>query len=281
MNKCAIFVITKDRSMQYEACIRSIKNNFPEAPIYTLAKYSNQESSNRYFQVYQEHKLIYNTEENNFRPDFIKLLNQISEKYEYVSGFTDDSIVFEKLDLDLPTLLSPFKNPNLFTISLRLGLNTTVQDIDNPNNSLQIPLEFDSNYPEFFIWDWQKQPLDKNTGYGISLDGHIYRTKELLALTKTIDFANLREWEGRLIGLVRGNANVPNLMGCLTYSHCVNLPYNFTQYPFHETVGPYGVSIKQLNELFDQNYRFDLEQMFTDVKPRGSHWYVKPVFKRI
>lgn len=287
MKDLAVFIVTKDRPLLLWGLLESIEQSIPclvGRPVFVLYKNSNLEYSRAFDTVCERFPWISPIPEYDFREDFLGTLESISDLKKYCLAFTDDTFLYSRLSYELlEDGLKLFENPNFWTLSLRIGLNTIVQDPENPDNEMKIPAEFEDGVNA--VWDWREDYLkhrqDKNTNYPMSLDGHIYRSEDLLAISEQIQFNNLREWEGELIGRIRKkNINIPNLMGCFAQSYCVNLPYSMTQPPFFEKQGPYGVSTKGMLELFEEGYRLDLEKMFETQKIIGSHQYIPQEYKR-
>lgn len=274
----SVFIITKDRPTQFLACLESLRQNFGRFRTHVLYKITN-EATRPYYKTFAKDTI--DVEEiGDFKPALISTLKSIVT--DLCLFLTDDTIFYRPLNPSLVgPVISSFTNKDLFTFSLRLGENTTVQDIENPHIKLVVPPKLSEWNSSYHSWNWQLQSLNSNCGYPISMDGHFYRTKDIIALSEQIEFRNLREWEGNLIGHVRGNIDVPPLMSCLPLSYCVNVPFNFTQHPFTATVGPYGISLAQLNQKLIDGQKMDWQAMVQNIKICGSHQYLESKFKSI
>ncbi len=286
-NPLAIFLVTKDRPMQAECCINSLARNIidaKEVPLYILAKSSTPHIEKCYEEVVKQYRgrfeYIVCRHEGDFRQNFLDTLEHLSRLYEYGLYMTDDEIFYEKFRSSLKALTSGLRYwPEILTISLRLGENTTQQNPDDPSDIIKIPTKFFVTYEASTdthraqaMWNWREQDPVRNTGYPISLDGHLYRTEELLALSNKISFKNLREWEGELLHYVQKvDKSVPSYMTCFDISHCVNTSINMVQPPYFDKVGPHGKTVAELQQLYDDGYRVDLVETFKDLKVVGSH----------
>lgn len=299
-------LITKDRPMQADACLSSLfkfsGDLIEKVHIITFA------SNNEFYDGYKQY-LNYNgpfyhkiqvtweyvppnrialpfvTPAVRFREAFLSVLKQISENSDLVLGLTDDTLFHSPIKFTKKELLDYFDEDLDLCFSLRLGVNTKVQDIDTGKLMISPP---DSSYDEvthlrsgdkFLSWLWKTRSLDDNTGYPISLDGCIYSSKYLYNASASVPFNNLREWEGNLVGQERSNCKLP-FMSCPAHSVCVNVPLNMVQPPWHKTVGPYGISALELNDKFTGGWEVDLDKMFSGVRIIGSHAYIKPEFKK-
>lgn len=288
--RLAVFIPTKDRPLQFECCLQSISKNLFAAEscdIYVLAKYANESIRKDYLDICHSYRIksglsIRVIREESFRHDFLDTLCFIKNNYRYVIGLTDDTIVWRPYIFPLHILTSDLSDSNIFTLSLRLGENTTIQNPDNPNEKIVIPSSFHeySTGPKQAYWNWDNRELSTNCQYPISLDGHVYRSNDLFELSSKIPFKNLREWEGELMAYVTGNPDIPPVMTCYDMSYTVNVSCNLTQYPFIEKMGPYGKSLVELQKLFDDGYRVDLNETLKNIKIEGSHQYVQLHFKR-
>ena len=111
-----------------------------------------------------------------------ELLSLISSDFEYTAFFTEGDILFDIINED--DIISAFSDEEVFCFSLRLGENTTHCNALNIVNNL-----YDQEVVGDIIkWEWSKHYLD--FGCPLSLDGHIFRTKEIYKLVKNIPFKN-------------------------------------------------------------------------------------------
>lgn len=273
-DRFAVFILSFDRPLQFEVCLRSVITNLNVGEpydIYVLSKGSNQHIQQCYEDICNKPNnagaTIFHTEESGSFVDSFESHLEHLRQYEACLYLVDDSIVYSPLHFSLDHILNDLNDPEVFTTSLRLGLNTTQQDPENRSHTIEVPKELK--------WCWGDKPPVNNLYYPISLDGHIYRPSELYDLTKKIKYSNLREWEGELIAYVHTHTDeVPPLMSCLEYSYCVNLIYNQTLPPFNKTMGPFGKSTEELQKMYNMGYRVDLKKTFENVMVDASHMYL-------
>jgi hypothetical protein len=262
---------TKDRAPQLDILLQSLSRlNFIDN-IVVLWKASSDKFKQGYQKAFDNNDVIdVMVEEKNFYEDYFKSLDYCDD---YVLGLTDDTFVYREAPFNQAELLSTFSYDTL-CVSLRLGLNTVIQDIANPNKMFSIPQEEELIVEggKFLRWDWQKVGLDWNTGYPISLDGHIYKKEVLTNLSKAVEFKNLREWEGNLVYYAKENLKSLNKMVCWEKSLCVNIPINMVQPPYNINVSPFAQDYRKMNEEFINGERFYVDYKENEIK--GSHWYL-------
>lgn len=111
-----------------------------------------------------------------------ELLGLISSDYEYTAFFTEGDILFNVINES--EIIDTLSDEEVLCFSLRLGENTTHCNALNMVNNL-----YDQEVAGNIIkWEWSKHYLD--FGCPLSLDGHIFRTKEIYKLVKNIPFKN-------------------------------------------------------------------------------------------
>lgn len=180
-----IYIWSRDRACQLETLLYSIDQNDIDWPIEVLYSWSN----DKYLTGYKVLRDIYPEVKWSPKSDGkSQLLSSIKEN-DYFTIVTDDCWFFNK-----PT------NVNLddvFTFSLRLGLNTIVQDHFAKTYQPILIDYIDEN--ETIKWSIvNKHPLH-NYGYPFSMDGHIYRSSDLIPLLESINFTKPSELEGNLL----------------------------------------------------------------------------------
>lgn len=121
-------ILSKDRPAQVHLCVESIKKNasyiFPNISV--LYKASNTNYQNGYEIVKKTFPDVSWVEESNYYNDVLELTD---ESFYLTSFFTDDDILYEYIPTDLDNIVNLFEEIDLIaTLSLRLGLNTFIQD---------------------------------------------------------------------------------------------------------------------------------------------------------
>lgn len=263
-------VFSKDRPSQLHLLIESINKNAPFMfNLNVLYTYSNQEFEKGYEVLKDICKTkLWNVnfiKESNFKEDLIDL---VKSDYKYTTFFTDDDVLFGEIDYE--TIEKSLLNEDIFCFSLRLGKNTTHCYTENQNNQIVLSGEKDN----YIFWDWQKSWYD--FGYPLSVDGHIFRTKEILKLSKPLNFQNPNTYEASL----QIYDSFPRIMmaGYKDGSKLVGVPVNVVQNVFKNRKGEsFNVSTKDLNDKFISGQFIDLKKMdFSNVV--GAHQEIEYKF---
>ena len=118
-------------------------------------------------------------------------------KTKYICGIVDDCIFYKRVPLSSGQVCSIIdSDDNIFCFSLRLGLNTYIQNhitqtymplwtIENPlppsRNLSSEDMLLRRGYaesPSCLAWNWSERNWTSNYGYPISLDGHMASFKQ-------------------------------------------------------------------------------------------------------
>ena len=281
---------SKDRACQLRLLLESIKQNADGifTKIHILYTASNDEYEAGYIKL-QEEEILDNIEwqkEKDFTKDFIGAINDYSS--DYICGIVDDCVFYKKLPSGVELIEQEFKD-DVFCFSFRMGLNTTVQNYLQPERRYQLK---DANVDKHFVkWNWKEWDSILNYGYPISLDGHIYRGKELATLTTKYKFDYLRQWEGVLAGNTRRDKtnDLGDHMVAYRQNVLFSIPCNCVQDPplISGQINPYTEDDLNERYLKDEVIDFDsLECMFQNVswchneiplefKPLKEHEYAR------
>lgn len=240
-----VIIFSKDRAAQLDLFLRSMPCRL-QYPI-TIFTYSDEKFKDGYLALSQWRGDIY--EQGNFKNN---LLWAVEDMEKYTVFFTDDDIFINPLP-ELTTLPD-----DVACLSLRL----------NPQMNYCYTLNRFQNAPKMvqngnvYKWDWQG--ADADYGYPMSLDGHIFRTADILPLLKKLDYTNPNELEGQL---ARHPINRPKMM-CFDKSVIMNNPINRVQDTVPNRHGT--ISAEWLNEQFLQGKRIKLEP-FLGYEPNACH----------
>jgi hypothetical protein len=167
----------------------------------------------------------------------------IDPELPYTLFFVDDNILKENFDVGCSEMKIFEDNPDILCLSLRL--------YSGINYCYTIPCESPApNLGTANTWEWEGQPGD--WGYPMSLDGHIFRTQEILDIMKGLDYKSPNTLEGHL-------ANQPikrPKMICLDNSVVVNNPCNKVQVDNGNHCG--NVEAEFLNTMYLVNRQISL-----------------------
>jgi len=260
---------SKDRACQLRLLLESIKQNANGifTKIHVLYTTSNEGYEAGYIKL-QEEEILDNIEwqkEKDFTKDFIGAINDYSS--DYICGIVDDCVFYKKLPSGVELIEKEFED-DVFCFSFRMGLNTVTQNYLQPERKYHLK---DANVDKYFIkWNWKDWDSVLNYGYPISLDGHIYRGKELATLTTKYKFDYLRQWEGVLAGNTRRDKtnDLGDHMVAYRQNVLFSIPCNCVQEPPIPSgvTNPYTESDLNKGYLDGQIIDFNaLEPMFQNV----------------
>jgi len=260
-----IIVFSKDRPLQLELFIRSFNKyvkDFDKYVINVLYTFSNINYKNGYNKLismdYQNVKYI---REYNFKQNLIELINGSNE---YTVFFVDDNIFINNIDFN-DNQSEIFKSdPDILCRSLRLNPNLTYCYTEGVQ--MLKPYFIQNN-----IFHWRGQKGD--FGYPMSLDGHIFRTGEILPYIINLDYYNPNLLEGKMA--IRP-LNLPKMI-CYDKSIIVNNPCNKVQNVNNNKHG--NISVEELNNNFLNGYIISTEN--TDgFENNACHQEIEIILKK-
>ena len=258
-------VFSKDRPMQLELFIRSFNRyvkNFDEYIINILYTYSNNDFKKGYNKlINMECTNVNFIKENNFKSD---LINLVDESADFTVFFVDD-VVFKNNFNFYDNQMDMFKNDNeILCRSLRL----------HPNLTYCYPMKLKINKrPNFlenniFYWKGEQGPY----GYPMSVDGNIFRTKEILRFVRGLDYKNPNSFEGIM---ATNNLNLSKMV-CYNKSVIVNNPCNIVQTNNPNIHG--NVNADKLNNKFLEGCIISLDN-FNGIENISCHQEIEINFE--
>ena len=237
-----VIIFSKDRAAQLDLLLRSMPDEF-RVVCEVIAKYSNPIFYDGYMKHDPESWFC-------FESDFKTDLRESLAWYDPLTMFlTDDDIFINPLP-EIPELPD-----NVACLSLRL----------NPRMNYCYTLNRKQTPPKMQpgnIWNWRL--ADADYGYPMSLDGHIFRTADILPLLENLDYHDPNSLEA---ALARNPINRPMMM-CFDKSVIVNNPINRVQDTIKNRYG--NVSAEWINEQYLAGRRIKLEP-FIGIEPNACH----------
>jgi len=219
-------------------------DEFKDCKINILYTYSNDKFKDGYEKLFK----IHNDENINYIKETLKfkehLISLIDPNNPYLVFFVDDIVWKNKFSLSSHQFKLFTLNNDILTLSLRLHKNLTYC---YPAGIHMVPPQFETNN----LFKWQGQPGDY--GYPMSLDGHFFRTNDILPIIKAIPFNNPNSFEAILSCYP---LNKPKMI-CFDESVIMNLPINKVQ-AFNNNVHG-NISAEFLNDQFLNDFIIDLE----------------------
>jgi hypothetical protein len=270
-------IFSKNRACQLDLLLRSMRQNLPNfRNIFVLYHATTPEFEQGYeliHQRFQEFDTLIHPQ-SNFQFDTMDFLYRSKE---YVCFFVDDNIIYRPCDIDGEFIDTAFTMPNLTCFTLRLGKNTIVQDQYN-NQPTVFPENLmlgniDNEY--VLLWNWQTIQCFGNFGYPFSVDGHIYKTEDILPLLN-YEFDTPNAFEGRF----DKNKFNTNLMCCFEQSVLVNNPINIVGSSNNNAGLYYGQTLEELNKKYLDNHQISLNSIMEE-NIVGCHQEMKIEFERM
>lgn len=242
-----IIIFSKDRACQLELTIRSMKWAFAEFSINLikiLYTYSSDDFKKGYEKVMELHsdKNIVWCKETSFKTDLLTLFDK-AEKHTVF--FVDDDVFKEPFSLQDKKFKIFDSHGDILCLSLRLHTKLTYCYTLAIN---QKPPLF--NRDNVFLWYRQ----NGDYGYPMSLDGHIFRTKEIISHLLYLPYNNPNSLEAMLATRPLLNPK----MICYNNSVILNNPINIVQ-NYNDNIHG-NITAEQLNEKF-------LSKSVIDLKP--------------
>jgi len=271
-------VFSKNRAAQLHLALYSIRKNFPDISDITVLYTHTTDEFKEGYEITQlffpSSERVNWVEESNFENDTIDILNK---GCDHVCFFTDDDIVYRKVYDSCESICQIFDEySDLFTVSLRLGKNVYMQNVWR-HLHCELPQETAMFNRKYVLWNWRTLlSPDGYYSYPFSVDGHIYRTKEVLNIISKYDFDTPNALEGRAVYDYRDD--MQDIMACFVTSCLVNTPINIVGSSENMSGVVHGATLEELNKRYLNGEVPDLESMdFSDIK--SSHQEVEIKFK--
>ena len=239
-NYLNVVLFSRDRSSQLELLLRSMKRffkEFNETKINILYTYSNDEFKkgyNKLFTIHNDNNINY-VKEINFKQDLINLMN--NDKFTIF--FVDDNVFKNPFSLEDKQFKIFSERNDIACLSLRL--HTRLSYCYPANSIMKKP-----NFNNDMTWEWMNETYDYN--YPMSLDGHIFYTKDILPYILNLNYSNPNSLEGNMS--VRPINK--KYMICYKESIIINNPVNKVQINNPNKHG--NISQEYLNENFLNDY---------------------------
>jgi hypothetical protein len=279
MEKINTIIFSKDRSMQLQLLLDSMKANilqYNDLDIHVIYKASTENYRKGYEILKGRKPEVDWIEEVEFKRQVMELLEKVPQESieevgkRYIQFGVDDDIFYKKYDMEVA--LKCMEDENVFTFSPRLGRNVGWCH----NLDLDHKFVIDKETENSIEWNWTKSYGD--LGYNPSLDFNLYRLQDIKKLAKTVGFANPNTLEGNLAATYQYFFR--EQMASPVESVMIGVPVNITQTVCANKAGlKYPVSTKTLNDRYLNGEIIDLENLsFDGIK--SCHHELEYVFKK-
>ena len=273
----SVIVFSKDRALQLDLTLNSIKRNFKQASEVLVIFQTSTEHVQSYQILQKEYPdthFISQSKEGNggLFGDIEKAIS--NARQEYICFFTDDDIVYSPVEFSVSALEGLFKNPwtrngaHFSCLSLRLGSNIRKRDYgDGILRDDNMPIR-ERNDP-FLTWNRTTIPVGGYWSYPLSVDGHVFRKKDVRQFAKELNILNSsgafdwkqtpNEFEAKL---QRFWFDIPPLMASVKTSCVVNSPNNRVQDTIENRHGDeFSYDAQFLNEKFLGGHRINIDHI--------------------
>ena len=259
--ECVIF--SMDRPTQLDALLYSYFDKVQHpVPVYVLYATSSNAMQTGYEKVAQNFagypvELVL---ESRFQTDLIALLNRLQARKMFF--LVDDDIFIEDVDMhDFCQF-----NPREQLVSLRLAPHLNycyTRQVTQPVPTLE-PLE---GHADKLTFNWGQQ--DNEWSYPMSVEGHLFDTLEITAMSTAAPFKAPNSYEGALMQFYHAVKNRAGI--CYKKSKIVNIPANKVQTENDNVAG--DVSPQELLEKFMQGWRIDPRPLYGAINtaPHEEH----------
>lgn len=244
-------VFSMDRALQLHALLGSYQDLVTGCVKLTVIYRASSEAHDAaYREVLQEYVGLVEAKRQETRQDFKKLLiDALSDSFDgHVFFLVDDNMFVEPVDL----VFFASQASGYCVPSLRMGQNLSRSyTLQRPQIIPYLrPLESTADEP-LLAWLWKCGELDWN--YPLSVDGHLFKRMEILALAKTLDFDSPNRFEAQL---QKFHAAFSWRLGvCYAKSRLVNIPYNRVQTDIENLHG--SVHQEDMLRMWNEGYRID------------------------
>jgi hypothetical protein len=254
-----VVIFSKDRPAQLELLLRSVARFWRgwEAQRFVVLYAASNGAFARGYEITRTlHPRIAMTDEAaTGRPFREQALGLLGHEPPYTAFLVDDNVFKEPFGLDVPEFARFASDPEIAALSLRMA----------PHMSYCYPADLATPAPAFedaTVWRWPD--LEGDWGYPMSLDGHLFRTHEILPRVRALSFANPNTLEG---ALAQRPLRAPKLI-CLEAAPVLNVPANRVQTTNQNRHA--GGSAARVNRMFVRDARLDLEPL-VGMKTRSPH----------
>ena len=263
--------------MQLDLCLSSIKQNF-NANYTPIVLYDcDEQYENAYKNLKDEHaNVMFWRQGRSLFEDVFVAINSYDDSY--VCFMTDDCIMYQQSpNLSNENINNIFAMENICCFSLRLGANITKRGYlgEKEFEWFDSPLLYSEgltvwqNKLGFICWDRTQHFYGSYWNYPISVDGHIFRTKDLSSWMEELVYLEpIKKWQQTPNELERSLQRFVNeikpLVGCFELSCVVNSPNNRVQNTILNYEGVFHPATAELLlQYFEQGKRIDLQKLDT------------------
>ena len=284
-----ILIFSKDRACQLNALLSSFQRNWPSLDfnsIVVLYTYSNSRFQEGYEILKDKfaHKVMFD-KETDFGCD---LLINLIDTHRSVGFFTDDCVVYRKIEIDATFIDNMLADEQNLCISLRLGVeNSRVQNYltGELHKSIKEYGATNINYKQMFKYRWGLFPPQSNPGYIGSIDGCFYDSQYVIDTLKNVtaincprsleeNLANNQAWRQKMMA-------EKLYMICPRFSNVVVNSINAVQTDAVACGQNFSYTPEMLNDIYLEDNVIDLDDLLAKCDNiEGCHTELPLTFKK-
>lgn len=254
-----IIIFSKDRGCQLELFLRSMEKEFSQFDseiIKILYTYSNDSFKEGYMktqQTFSDKKNLLWIKESNFKEDLLKCVD-IDNRFTVF--FTDDNIWINPFSLKNDRFVNFERCDDICCFSLRLNPYISYSYVNNR------PITKRPVFDKYGVFS--HIGMGSYYEYTMSVDGHIFRTNDILPLMKKLTYNNPNSFEANL-----SKNQIPKTkMCCLEKSVIVNNPINMVQTVYKNRNE--GGNAEEINRKYISGLRLSLDGI-SGINPKCPH----------
>lgn len=250
--KLNLVIFSKNRALQLDCLIRSIKDNFyiPCDSISVLYKSDNNYFNEGYLKLKKQNDLNWVAQQN-FREDLLNIVNQYPAD-SFTMFLVDDNVIFK-----------PFNGDILSHYTEEIGFISTRVDI-----KYKSPLPSFAYTTKYLLWDWSVGVAPWN--YPFSLDGNIHNTLQIRDLLINTSFQAPNSLEGFGTTFLQKKHRFYPLALAPLEACTINIPINKVQTEY-ETAFPTTMEVEYLNAKYLEGFQIDNTPLYS-IAPNDCHF---------
>lgn len=267
-----VVIYSKDRAMQLEACLQTLKKHFKEyeqakkTVIYKATSIVHRTAYSMLIEGFQNEPNIEFVGQNHFKNDTVAAIHHANP----YTMFVMDDILF-KDDFSLSDAPFTVMGPQTLAVSLRL--HKGISYCYATDKSSELP-QFVRDVPgQLCVWNYIGK--DGDWGYGYSLDANVFLTNHILPAVSLVEYHTPNQLEAML--------NIPRPVGP-QYMSCYPDGGKLVNYPANRVQTDYPNRFEQdwdqdtLADMFMDGKRIDITDV-PNVTNNAVHYPVDLKFK--
>lgn len=261
-------IFSKDRPLQLDLCLRTIRKNFKECSrAVIIYDCSNEDYKKQYMSLRDTYNECEFWDQGSclFKDVYHSILTE--SKNNFISFFTDDCILYRPIEIGEAKIKEIFNMDLVSCISLRLGLNIVKRQCSDGQFYPEINPIIHRIDQNFVLARKTSTTYGSYWSYSLSVDGHIFRKKDIQKMvSELIYIKGIYKWKNTPnefeSALQRFWTSTPEGIVAPTKSVVINSPNNKVQETHNNRSGDnYCASQKELLEFFKSGKRVDIDKL--------------------